>query len=383
MTLSNVELRGITWEHPRGLNSVKESSPKYSEVVPNVKIHWDFRSLQAFADRSIEELADEFDLLVIDHPHIPLAASEGIFAPFVKPELATQLQLLKNQSVGKSFESYEHQGQVWALPIDAAAQVSASRISELQNHPENWDEVLELAKAGRVVCPLKPIDAYSSFITIAATKGYPPMSRQGQFLPIEQTLEVLDFMMEFVQYLPKSNFAMNPIEVADLLSTDSPWIYSPLLFGYTNYSRFGFRKHLLRYRNIPRGETGLVGSLLGGAGIAVSSRSANISQAHNYALWLAAAEIQKTVYFDAGGQPGNSVAWEDIRLNNLTQDFFFGTRETLEGAYLRPRDARYIEVQDRVSVLVTQTLMGDLNGSEFAKTANQICEKFLGATNGI
>ena len=376
-------LRGLTWEHPRGFDSINGASSIYAEIVPKVEIKWEFRSLQAFADRSIEELATEFDLLVIDHPHIPIAAEKGTFAPFLNPRLFPELELIKNQSVGKSFESYEHGGRIWALPIDAAAQVSASRISELPVHPERWEEVLELAKDGRVAWPLKPIDAYSSLITLAANMGYPPMSNPGEFLPIEQTIEVMDFMLNLVQYLPKSNFAMNPIEVADLLSSDSPWIYSPLLFGYTNYSRFGFRKHLLRYRNIPLGKEGLSGSLLGGAGIAVSSQSKSIPEAQDFALWLASAEIQRTIYFDAGGQPGNSVAWDDPRLNQQTQNFFSGTRDTLQKSYLRPRDSRYIAVQDLISPLVTQTLTGELKNSSFAHTANQICERLLGVKIGI
>ena len=376
--MNNKFLRGITWEHPRGFDSVNSTSPLYKAIVPEVTIEWEYRSLQAFADRSIEELAVDFDLLVIDHPHIPLAAESGIFAPFADSRLAPELDVLKKQSVGRSFESYVHQGQIWALPIDAAAQVSASRISELTHHPESWDEVLELAKEGRVAWPLKPIDAYSSFITLATNMGYPPMRSPGEFLQKDQILEVIDFMLNLVQYVPRSNFAMNPIEVADLLSSDSPWIFSPLLFGYTNYSRFGFRKHLLRYRNIPVGKQGLAGSLLGGAGIAVSSRSTSIPEAQEFALWLASANTQKTIYFDAGGQPGNSVAWEDPRLNQLTQDFFSGTRDTLEQSYLRPRDPRYIAVQDQVSVLVTQTLIGELQSSDFAQRANQICEGLLG-----
>jgi multiple sugar transport system substrate-binding protein len=190
-------------------------------------------------------------------------------------------------------------------------------------------------------------------------------------------------MHDIIQYIPKSNFEMNPIDVAELLSSDSHWIYSPLLFGYTNYSREGFRKYLLRYRDIPVGPGGISGSLLGGAGIAVSSKSSSIVQAQEFSLWLASGEIQKTFYFDAGGQPGNSRAWEDPRLNSLTQDFFTGTRKTLEAAYLRPRDKRFISVQDEISINVTKCLTGEINDLLFAESANEICERLMGANHGI
>ena len=376
-------LRGITWEHPRGFGSVHGASPFYKSIAPDISIEWEFRSLQAFADRSIEELSQDFDLLIIDHPHIPMAAEEEIFAPFTDPKFVEALNTLKEQSVGKSFESYMHNQKVWALPVDAAAQVSASRISELVNHPINWDQVRDLAKENRVAWPLKPIDAFSSFITIATNLGHPPMEEKGVFLKRESILTVLDFMHDIIQYIPKSNFEMNPIEVAELLSSDSHWVYSPLLFGYTNYSRAGFRKNLLRYRDIPAGVGGISGSLLGGAGIAVSSKSNSIVQAQEFSLWLASAEIQRTLYFDAGGQPGNSKAWEDPRLNSLTEDFFTGTRKTLEEAYLRPRDKRFISVQDEISINMTKCLTGEINDLLFAESANEICERLMGENHGI
>jgi len=43
--------------------------------------------------------------------------------------------------------------------------------------------------------------------------------------------------------------------------------------------------------------------------------------------------VQEGVYYDAGGQPGNAVAWESDRTNADSLDFFRGTRATLEGAY--------------------------------------------------
>ncbi len=376
-------LRGITWEHPRGFGSVHGASPFYKSIAPDISIEWEFRSLQAFADRSIEELSQDFDLLIIDHPHIPMAAEGEIFAPFTDPKFEEPLNTLKVQSVGKSFESYMYNEKVWALPIDAAAQVSASRISELVKHPTNWDQVRDLAKENRVAWPLKPIDAFSSFITIATNLGHPPMKEKGIFLQRESVLAVLDFMHDIIQFIPKNNFEMNPIEVAELLSSDSQWIYSPLLFGYTNYSRAGFRKYLLRYRDIPVGPGGISGSLLGGAGIAVSSKSNSIVQAQKFSLWLASSEIQKTFYFDAGGQPGNSRAWEDQRLNSLTQDFFTGTRKTLEAAYLRPRDKRFISVQDEISINMTKCLTGEMSDLLFADSANEICARLMGANHGI
>lgn len=367
-----ITLRGITWEHPRGFGSVHGASPHYQSLNSEVTIQWEFRSLQAFADHPIEELVKKFDLLVIDHPHIPFAAENELLSPFIAGRFQQELELFESQSVGRSFESYSYMGRQWALPIDAAAQVSAFVPGKLDSPPEDWDGVRELAKAGKVLWPLKPIDAYSSLITLAANAGTPPMQQSDLFLEPEKMLSVLSFMHEIISFVPDECFGLNPIQVADLLCQDSEWFYSPLLFGYSNYSREGFRNSRLKYSDIPSGSEGVRGSLLGGAGIAVSAFSPNQEAAQEFAMWLNSAVVQRTWYYQYGGQPGNSVAWEDDALNADSLDFFRGTRATLEGAYLRPRHPRYMQVQDLISPLVTDCLRGNLTDAVLVEMSNQI-----------
>ena len=190
----------------------------------------------------------------------------------------------------------------------------------------------------------------------------------------EQALEILH---QLANYVPARNLADNPIQVAEMLSSGDRWAYAPLLFGYSNYSRRDFRAHRLRYVDIPAGPTGPSGSLLGGAGVAVSAYSRQLDAARAFAFWVASAEVQKGAYFDGGGQPGNSVAWEDDRLNADTLDFFRGTRATLEGAYLRPQVTRYVEFQDLVSPLVTAALTGTISDLELINTLNEQAGRLL------
>jgi multiple sugar transport system substrate-binding protein len=88
--------------------------------------------------------------------------------------------------------------------------------------------------------------------------------------------------------------------------------------------------------------------------------------------------VQAGVYYDGGGQPGNSVAWESDRTNADSLDFFRGTRATLDGAFLRPRHANYIELQDLLSPLVTRALAGDLSDRELIRQLNDNTERLLG-----
>jgi multiple sugar transport system substrate-binding protein len=374
-------LRGITWEHARGYGSVVAAAEAYRAVRPDVEVQWEYRSLQAFADHPIEELVARYDLLVIDHPHIPLAAEHGLFAPLDDRGYDDQLATLASQSVGRSHESYQHDGHQYGLATDAAAQVAAYRPDLIDTPPRDWPAVLELAREGRVLWPAKPIDAFSSLVTIAASNGATPM-QEDTFLDERDAAEALALMHELAALVPSGNLSWNPIQAADALSGDSAdgdrFAYVPLLFGYTNYSRKGFRPHRLKYVDIPAGRVGVGGSLLGGAGIAISATTPHPDEALAHAFWLASAEVQAGVYYDGGGQPGNSVAWESDRTNADSLDFFRGTRATLDGAFLRPRHANYIELQDLLSPLVTRALAGDLSDRELIRQLNDNTERLLG-----
>ncbi|MBN9607754.1 MAG: extracellular solute-binding protein [Actinobacteria bacterium] len=377
-----VVLRGMTWEHARGYGSVVAAAAEYRAVRPDVEIRWEYRSLQAFADVPIERLAEQYDLMVIDHPHIPIAAETGALARLDGVGHDDELAVLADQSVGLSHRSYQHQGHQFALAADAAAQVSAYRPDLLDGPPTTWEEVFDLAEQGRVVWPAKPIDAFSSLVTIAATHGVDPMyatddAGRARFLTEEEAAPALAIMRRLVELVPSEQLTWNPIQAADALAESNDFAYCPLLFGYSNYSREGFRTHRLRYVDIPRGPMGVAGSLLGGAGIAVSSVTAHPVEAIDHAFWLASADVQRGVYYGGGGQPGNAVAWDDDRTNADSLDFFRGTRATLEGAYLRPRQTGYMAIQDEGSPLVTAALEGKLSDTGLIAQLNQLTSRHL------
>tara|TARA_R110002124_G_scaffold71658_5_gene191836 strand:- start:269 stop:1402 length:1134 start_codon:yes stop_codon:yes gene_type:complete len=362
--MSPTILRGMTWEHERGYGSVVKAAEAYRSVALEVEVQWEYRSLQAFADQDLQSLVENYDLLVIDHPHIPVAAEEKLFAPLNGRGFDAELATLATQSVGRSHESYQHLGQQWGLALDAAAQVSAYRPDLLESAPSTWDEVIALAEEGRVLWPFKPVDAFSSLVTIASGLGEDAMTTPGVFLSEDMLTRAMELLTRLARLVPAENAGFNPIQVADVLAESDTFAYAPLLFGYTNYSRAGYRSHRLQYIDIPRSTRGVAGSLLGGAGIAVSSRSQAMDAAITHAFWLASGDVQAGAYYEGGGQPGNAVAWESERTNADSLNFFTGTRATLEGAYLRPRFATYIELQNAVSPLVTSALLGQISLSE-------------------
>jgi multiple sugar transport system substrate-binding protein len=158
---------------------------------------------------------------------------------------------------------------------------------------------------------------------------------------------------------------MNPIEVFERLSGRDEWAYCPLLYGYSNYARPGYRRHVVRGADIPAlGEEGPCGSQIGGTGLAISARCRAVEVAVDYAFWVAGAACQKGLYFTSGGQPGNAVAWQDDGVNAASNDFFRDTRETLERSWLRPRYDGFLEFQDRGGDIVNAFLRGEAGADQ-------------------
>lgn len=338
------ELSGMTWRHDRGERSIVEASREWSREHPGVTFAWEARSLLDFGDQPLAELAGEYDLLVIDHPHVAEAAAQGLLAAF---EAAPD----PSAFVGRSQPSYVWGGACWGLAIDAAAQVSLHRPELLPDAPSDWEGAIALAREGRAIWAGKPVDAFASLFTLVAGISGSDPARGGRFCDDGVFEEAWSVLRDLADAVPERCFDANPIDVAEELATGDEFSYCPLAYGYTNYSREGYRSHRVRYRDIPfaPGTREPRGSMLGGAGITVSAGSAHLATAQEFALWAARPEVQTGVYFDAGGQPGHAAAWSDPRLDALTDGFFSGTGESMRRASLRPGHPAYMRLQNEGS----------------------------------
>jgi len=98
-----IELRGITWDHPRGLDPLVATAAAYARTHVDVRITWSARSLQAFGDQPIDQLVEDYDLLVIDHPFVGAGARHGYLIPLDAHLPAAFLEAQAAQSVGPSY----------------------------------------------------------------------------------------------------------------------------------------------------------------------------------------------------------------------------------------------------------------------------------------
>ncbi len=361
MTETSIEmptvLKGMTWDHPRGVDGLRASDALLIERHA-VTVEWEARSLLAFGDQHVADFAREFDVMVIDHPHVPDAVDAGALLAL---DTVPGIEDLARESVGRSHESYQYRGAQWGLGLDAAAQVSAFRPDRADGAPVFWSDALELAKSGTVLWPYKPVDAFSTFATLLAQRGAPlaeSLVGSGPFLDRSVAGEAIEFMIELADAVPDWCSNANPIDVAEaLVAADGSYSVGVALFGYTNYSRPGFRDRLLAYDDIPSFDGLSSGSTLGGAGISVSSSTRHPQLALAVAATLAGADVQRGPYTAGGGQPGNLRAWRDGANNVATLGFFRNTLRTLERAWVRPRVAGWPDLQLALSHVVRDAVL--------------------------
>ncbi len=373
-------LKGMTWSHPRGYDPMVACSALWKEKT-GVAIEWDKRSLQDFESFPVEELARAYDMIVIDHPHVGQITAEGCLAPLDLPGRESERAALAAGSVGKSFSSYQWQGRQWAFPIDAATQVQAWRSDLLPAAPTEWSEVLELARQGRVVLPLKTPHSLMCFYTLAGNLGRPcATAGPGDLIDRNAGAEVFEMIREIAALIDPACLDMDPIDASERMAEAGSQIAcSPLLYGYVSYAMAGFRPRRLAFADIPlAGTAGPIGSALGGTGIAVSSFSKAKDAAIDFAYWVASADVQRGPYAASGGQPGHAAAWEDERVNAATGDFYRDTRATLEGAWLRPRHDGYMAFQQAASDRINEALSERHDAGRVVDDLNRLFRASIG-----
>jgi multiple sugar transport system substrate-binding protein len=316
-----------------------------------VRIQWVPRSLKAFGTSSVDELARDFDLILIDHPHIGAMAESGAVVPLDHFIDAVALAGLAEGSPGRSHQSYEYAGHQWALAVDAACHVAAWRPDLITEVPATWGEVSELARSGRLLWPLCDVDAAASFLSLAALAGHPCGLSEDEFIDREVGRFALETMLEIAGRSDPRGFNLNPIGALELLAASDEFVYSPLLFGYVSYSRLDAHGAKIRFGDVPVALHEPSGALLGGVGIAVSSNSRAIDEAVHYARYMAAPTTQRTLYFESGGQPAHASAWGDPEVDRLAGGFFSSTKTTIAGAWTRPRHPAFAGFQNRMIAL--------------------------------
>ena len=374
--MAAVILNGITWGHSRGITPLLALSQRYAELHPEIEIRWKKRSLQEFADYPIEELTKEYDLLVIDHPWVGCAAATRCVLPLNEYLTEDYLRDQLVHSVGGSHQSYCYNQQQWALAIDAAAPAASYRKDLLERNgatlPQTWQELLALAKTGKVAAPAIPIDILMNFYTFClAHKG--KLFADTEEVTDKQTgIRAIASMKQLYSLLDKEMFGYNPIAVAERMSKTNDYWYCPFAYAYSNYARKGYATHLLHYTNVVSYKGSRLKTTIGGTGLSVSAFSKHRDIALDFVQMAVSGRCQRSMYVEHGGQPGHRSAWLDEAANRLTNNFFMEVLPVMDNCYLRPRYNGYLHFQDHAGDPLQQCLLHDTDPEKAMAAMNII-----------
>ncbi|OZG65950.1 extracellular solute-binding protein [Bifidobacterium eulemuris] len=358
----SVQLKGITWGHSRGFTSIVGVTQRYAELHPGFDITWHKRSLTEFESKPIDQLAAEYDLLIIDHPWAGFAAAHNVLLPLDEWLDADYMADQRANSVGQSCASYDFDGFQSALAIDAASPVAVWRPDRLSADavPSTFDEVLELAKQGVVAFAGTPQYLLMDFIGLCNTAGGRLFAPGEEHVVDRATgVRVLEDMRRLARLCDPAVFEWSTIELHERLAKSDTLSYCPWVYGYVNYSRRGYAEHALKAGNVPAYAGRLVTGVLGGTGLAISAGTRHPREAADFVAYAASGEVQRTLFADNGGQPGHRAAWLDEECNRTTLDFFADTLETLDASYMRPRYSGYLTFQDNAGGFIQDFVRGD------------------------
>jgi multiple sugar transport system substrate-binding protein len=374
---------GLTWDHPRGYVALEKAAEQARAA--GLPLHWNRQPLEGFESYPIEDLARQYDLIVLDHPHVGDAIAGDCLQPLEELFGHSALQAWKAQSIGDTFESYRYAGKHWALPLDAASQVAACRQDRLDEAPPTtWEATVEFARRHPMALSLAGPHAILTLFSISSAYGdAPAASAPGRLFEGRGVATAWDLMQDLYALSFKGWAERNPIAILESLALDAEAVYCPLVFGYVNYSVATGDRHAVHFKDVPAGPSGRLGSVLGGTGLAISRRAKVSDELLAHLAALLSPMMQRDFIPFADGQPSARHAWSDPGVNNAWGGFFAQTKATLEQAIVRPRHPRYVPFQTAAAEFVRDALAQRLVASEVVNALQSLYERHRPANSEV
>ena len=368
--------RGLTWDHPRGRIWLEAASVLWRER--GIDVVWEVQPLEGFEAHPIDELCERYDLVVLDHPHLGDALRTDSLQP-LEAVLGECSPALAGSYVGPSLDSYRLGGCTWALPIDAATQVSARDPRMVAHAPVTWEEVERLAADLPVALSLAGPHALLSLFSVASALGAPPIDRAGSpWLDEGTVLDGLDVLRSVHARARREYLELNPIALLERVGSDDPLAYVPLVYGYVNYASPS-RPVPVGFGDAPRiSAGGIPGSTIGGTGVAISARASVTDALRDYLHWLVDPATQRRFVPEFAGQPSAAGAWEDADTDRSSGRFYSATRSTIEASTVRPRYPGFPDAQQRGSAIVRSALAAELDPREAASRLTALAAESRG-----
>ncbi len=355
-----IRLRGMTWEHRRAVAPLLGTAQMFRARHPDIEIEWSARPLSGFEFTPVDALAKDYDLIVLDHPFMGEVAASKSLVP-IDESVATGAV----QFVGPSLETYRYNGKTWALPIDAACQVSVARPDLMRaldaEPPHDWRGVMEIGERAKrhglfLAIGLKGVHSLMTFFTLMANLGSPCAVEQGAaFADRHAAAEALSMLRNLLRYCPPQALDWNSILLHEQMSECIDLVFCPAVYCYATYAETD-RRQPLRFHDFP-GPNGPAGSTIGGTGLGISAHGQHREAALAYARFAAELATQHAFALHHG-QPARRDAWLDEAINQRFDGCYRNTLATMESCWIRPRHRGYLAFQSAGGEMIEAHLRG-------------------------
>lgn len=358
-----VRLRGMTWEHRRAVDPLLGTASMFRARHPDIEVEWSARPLSGFEFTPVDALAKDYDLIILDHPFMGEVAASGSLVP-----IDGLVAVDAAQFAGPSLDTYRFQGKTWALPIDAACQISAARPDLMRaldaEPPHDWRGLLELGERAKrhglfLAIGLKGVHSLMTFFTLMANLGSPcALEPEAAFADRRAAVEVLGLLRGLLHYCPPQALDWDSIALHEQMSGRADLAFCPAVYCYATYAEAD-RRHPLRFHDFP-GPNGPAGSTIGGTGLGVSAHRQHRGAALAYARFAAEPATQHAFALHHG-QPARHEVWLDEAVNRRFDGCYRNTLATMEACWTRPRHRGYLAFQKTGGEMIETHLRGLLD----------------------
>jgi multiple sugar transport system substrate-binding protein len=361
--MAAVRLRGMTWDHRRAIDPLLATLPMFAAQHPGIEIEWSSRPLHGFEFTPVEELARQYDLIILDHPFCGDIAAGKCLVPLDEVLAGEQ----RSAFVGPSLETYVYAGKTWALPVDAACQVAVSRPDLMDGLdagvPIDWAAMIELGRRAarhglKLAIGMRGVHSLMTFFTLCANLGKPCATAPDRPFADPATARLaFEHLRELLALCPKEALDWNSIALHDAMVARDDLLFCPAVYCYATYAEADQRRPL-RFHDFP-GPRGCGGSTIGGTGLGISAHCRNPEAALTYARFAATATAQGAFPVNHG-QPARADCWRDAAINARFGGCYNNTLRTMEGCWIRPRFAGYLGFQAKAGDLIERHLRGEI-----------------------
>ena len=351
-------LRALGWDHPRCMSPMRACAERWREMT-GVEIDWEARSLEAFGDQPLEEAAarlrpdrDRPPVLRARRRHPLPDAARRAARPLGAGRAAgrrgrpqPRLVRLRRPPVGA--------GDRRRLPGDGGARRAARRRSRCRR-PGAPCSSWPAAGQGRSRCrsPLPTPSPAGSASPRRTVRSRSPTGR------VSETATAT--LAELARLGPAEALGWEPPDI---------------LGRHDDNGRDRLRAADLRLQHLlvarPSGPAGSptcrrstaspAAPCSAGPAWRSPRRHLQPGPAAEFAAWASGGEAQREIVARTGGQPGHRSAWDDPELDRISGGFYSGTRASIDGAWVRPREEWWPVFQLDAGRLLTENLLaGDV-----------------------